>query len=77
MKDTFPKNETMMERYWINQPSNLQLLHKYHGRLVLAPRIIKSKNVTIYFIDGEVISALLPANILSQGWPKHLIKNEN
>ena len=51
---------------WINQPSTSQRFHKYHGMNVLA--LPYKGFVTVYFISGDVISMIVPSNILSDGW---------
>lgn len=56
-----------MKRMWINQPSTLQLLHSRHGENVLAVKE-GDKHYTIYLLNGNVISMLVPLNILSRGW---------
>ena len=55
------------QRCWINQPSTLQPLHHLHGKCVLAVDDT-NKMKTIYFLDGEIVSARVPANVLSLGW---------
>jgi hypothetical protein len=66
-----------LERYWINQPSTLQPHHKMHGKNVLARlgvtinRKLKNQNpliTTVYFVDGDTISADIFTNSLSPGW---------
>lgn len=53
-------------RMWINQPSTLQPLHKYHGTNVLA--IPEAGGYTIYFLSGDTISMQASSNWLSFGW---------
>ena len=57
-----------MKRMWINQPSTLQLAHKFHGMNVLAPEESSDNCVTVYPIDGPVISLMVPTMVLSEGW---------
>ena len=66
--------ETPFKRYWVNQPATSQFTHRLHGRLVLAPETIQGPFVTVYFIDGPVISSRIETNCLSEGWPFHLTK---
>lgn len=62
-----------MQRYWINQPSTAQPAHSMHGRLVLAAPLSPGDiTVTVYFVEGDVHSAYIPASALSPGWPEHL-----
>lgn len=61
--------ETPMRRYWINQPSTLQPMHSMNGLRVIAPKHLDDDYVTVYFIDGPVISALIGSSALSPGWP--------
>jgi hypothetical protein len=56
-----------LTRMWINQPSNLQPLHKLHGTKVLA-NITNLDSTVIYFIDGDTISMTIPRNALASGW---------
>jgi hypothetical protein len=58
-----------MERMWINQPSKLQPLHKYHGERVL----YDPETSRIYFVGGDVASMGIITNPLplSPGWPTH------
>lgn len=56
-----------MKRFWINQPSTLQPLHKYHGNNVLAENINSER---VYFTSGNIISMEVPDNVLSAGWLK-------
>lgn len=56
-----------IQRMWINQPSTLQELHKYHGINVLAQEEM-SGSYTIYFLSGSTISMRVPRNVLSHGW---------
>jgi len=64
-----------MERMWINQPSTAQPYHKYHGRNVLWDK----ERDTVYFTEGETVSAMFPANVLSAGWKKQpkMVEREN
>jgi hypothetical protein len=57
-----------MNRYWINQPSTLQICHKLNGVNVLAEPKPGERTVTVYFLSGEVISQLVPREVLSPGW---------
>jgi hypothetical protein len=51
---------------WIDQPSTLQPLHKYHGTNVLA--IPEGNDYRIYFLSGDTISMQASRNWLSLGW---------
>lgn len=53
-----------MKRMWINQPSTLQPFHHLHRVNVLWDE----KRETVYFLNGNIISAMLPREILSKGW---------
>lgn len=55
-----------LRRCWINQPSELQPLHRLHGSRVLA-----DDEGNVYFTDGNTVSADIPAGALSAGWPEH------
>lgn len=58
-----------MERYWINQPSTLQECHKMHRSNVLCDVSNSFGScVTVYFTEGDIVSALIPRNALSKGW---------
>lgn len=58
-----------MERYWINQPSTLQPCHHLNGKNVLVDMSSREGScITVYFVYGDVVSALIPMNALSQGW---------
>ncbi len=61
-----------MQRYWINAPSIFQPVHHFHGRNVIAEKTPDS-TVTVYFTDGDTISALIPSKYLANGWktPNH------
>ena len=50
-------------RVWINQPSKLQPLHKYHGKVGIA---FKDSNdiITVYFTEGSLLSMIVPENVL-------------
>lgn len=44
-------------RAWINQPSTLQPLHSLHGKVcIVHDNDINSRNVTLYFTEGDVHS---------------------
>jgi hypothetical protein len=60
-----------MERCWINQPSTLQLCHKWHGVLAHVEKG-NSKIVDIYLLNKNILSMRVPRKILSKGWPLHL-----
>lgn len=49
-------------RMQINQPSKLQPLHHLHRVKVLA------FGNRVYFLEGPVISMIVPPNVLSKGW---------
>lgn len=53
-----------MERMFINQPSTLQPLHKYHGMNVL----LNPKDGTVYPVEGPIHSMMVPSDCLSMGW---------
>lgn len=58
-----------IKRMWINQPSSNSHLNKYHGQRVLA--VLDNNNqgiVKVYFTEGSIISMVVPANVLSNGW---------
>lgn len=54
-------------RCWINQPSTLQPLHEHHGTNVLAVPYCADSHA-VYFLDGNVISMVVPSEVLSEGW---------
>jgi hypothetical protein len=56
-----------MQRYWINQPATKQVAHTMHGLNVLTD-MVGDKTVTVYFVSGRIISAVIPKNALSEGW---------
>lgn len=61
-----------MKRMWINQPSTDQPFHAYHGVRVLTdlkPEFEGSTACRVYFTEGNVISAQVSINSLSNGWP--------
>ncbi len=58
-----------MKRHWINAPSTLQPVHHMHGKNVIAEKT-DDKMVTVYFVDGDTISARIPAIFLADGWRK-------
>jgi hypothetical protein len=53
-----------MKRVWINQPSTLQPLHKYHG----TSGLLDVATETFYFLYGDVVSMQIPLGVLSEGW---------
>ena len=59
------------KRCWINQPSTAQPLHSMHGTCVLALDYT-AKSSLVYFLSGDVVSAVVLKLSLSDGWPKHL-----
>jgi hypothetical protein len=59
-----------MKRMWINQPSALQPLHKYHGVNVLAEDTDEI-TVTVYFLSGDVVSMEVFDCHLADGWLKY------
>jgi hypothetical protein len=61
-----------MQRHWINAPSTLQPVHKWHGARVLADKKPDSM-VTVYFTEGPTISAIIPSRYLAEGWPQGAI----
>jgi len=59
----------LMQRYFVNQPSTLQVAHKFHGCNVLADlddRSLGDVSLTVYFQCGPIISAVLPRMALSR-----------
>ncbi len=58
-----------LKRMWINQPSGLQPLHKYHGITVLAETVNNKLTGIVYLLSGDVISMDVPTNppVLSEG----------
>lgn len=60
-----------MCRYWINQPSTLQPLHKLHGQNVIVGDEAKLKTqeyVKVYLTKGDVYSMEVPVSCLAPGW---------
>jgi hypothetical protein len=58
-----------MQRMWINQPSQWDVLHKYHGTNVLMDTEKRNDGfIAIYFLEGETVSMVIPSLALSQGW---------
>jgi hypothetical protein len=53
---------------WINQPSTTQLLHKHHGRKVLAC-YENAQGWRVFFLEGPVESMQVSPDRLSPGWP--------
>lgn len=54
-------------RMWINQPSTLDSLHRWHGTNVLA--IPETDTVSrAYLLSGDVSSMQVPTSALSRGW---------
>jgi hypothetical protein len=62
-----PMNDrTRPYRAWINQPSTLQPLHKYHGMHCIAINDPKTRGTAdIYFTDGAIISMRVDTLCLS------------
>lgn len=58
---------SLARRCWINQPSTLQPLHKYHGRNVIAAPYTNNAK-TVYFLEGDAISMVVPSEVLAEGW---------
>ncbi len=56
-----------IRRAWINQPSTLQMYHKWHGTNVLAD-YTHWPGITIYFLSGDVVSMVVDSPALSPGW---------
>jgi len=54
-------------RCWINQPSTLQVGHKYHGTNVLAAPDFEGRS-KVFFLGGETVSMTVPSQWLSPGW---------
>lgn len=61
-----------LERMWVNQPSTRQPYHHLHGTLVLA-FLEYGRTHRVYFLEGDVIDQQLPSDVLSKGWPVHLL----
>ena len=60
----------MLERYFVNQPSTLQVLNKYHGIKVLFQLDEPDTGWgTLYFTEGDIISMRANKLGLSKGWP--------
>lgn len=58
-----------MERCWINAPSTLQPVHHWHGRNVIVDRGDRDGVcVTVYFTEGQIISAMIPSMYLAKGY---------
>lgn len=56
-----------LRRMWVNQPSNLQPLHKLHGTNVLACTEYNAI-MKMYFLNGPIISQQCDVSCLSEGW---------
>lgn len=54
----------MILRMWINQPSDLQPYHKWHGQNILFDSLTQRG----YFLDGPVTSLHITGRELSPGW---------
>ncbi len=64
-------SDSTHERCWINAPSTLNQYNNMHGLRVIAPKKRSGdERVTVYFIDGQIISAMVHQMYLSKGWPK-------
>lgn len=60
-----------IKRGWINQPSTLQVAHKWHGiRVLYAP--YTDDSYAVFFLQGEVVSMILPRLCVSHDgmWPE-------
>jgi hypothetical protein len=59
-----------LKRMWVNQPSTLQPLHKYHGTNVLAETVNNKLTGIVYLLTGDTHSMDIPTNqpVLSEGW---------
>lgn len=55
-------------RYWINQPSSLQPLHKHHGERVIAFKEYQGSFRAFFAKNGNNISMSVSPLALSQGW---------
>ena len=67
----------MMERHWINAPSNQQVVHHWHGKNVLVDMSDRCGIlVTVYFTQGDTISAMIPAMYLAKGWNAYTLAKE-
>jgi hypothetical protein len=51
-------------------------LHKYHGTNVLVAEEKDPVSVTVYFLDGDTISMLVPRQVLSNGWTGEVSKKK-
>ena len=65
------RSDLRFARCFINQPSNLQPLHAYHGLEVIAFHDASSDSNTrcVYPTSGPIISMEIPKQCLSYGWP--------
>lgn len=52
-------------RAWINQPSTLQPLHKYHGKVCIAYDN-HTDDLTVYFTSGPIHSMTVLRECVSQ-----------
>jgi hypothetical protein len=57
----------LSRRMWINQPSSLEPLHKFHRQNVLAVHEYDD-TWRIYFVTGFVESMQAQRSWLSEGW---------
>lgn len=63
--------KTRLKRMWVNQPSTLQMDHKYHGMNVLVNEVeLKDEDdfLDAYFVKGDMHSARLSKLALDDGW---------
>ena len=59
-------------RAFINQPSALQALHKYHGVSGIAFDIANSRDtICFYPVCGEIVSMVIPRSSLAIGHFNH------
>ena len=60
-----------LQRMFVNQSSTLQPYHRLHGVHVLADydtARVDDKIITVYFLEGSVISQRMCRNALDKGW---------
>lgn len=66
----------MMKRYWINQPSKLQLCCGLHGLNVLADVDGPGEFTDVYFVTGMKVPARIPKAVLSREWTQKEYPNQ-
>lgn len=58
-------------RAWINAPSTLQSAHKYHGMKGFSGEDYTEDTCVFYPIEGDIVSLIIPKNVISEGWHKN------